>query len=175
MAYKKKVYISDGALIASVQHGSAGVWKWRNKLLRSTEHQAKKNARDRLEMNPQNAMHRGGVVGTYLASFDKDKIGSNGWWIRGRVWNYAPHAYYVEHGRGPSKSRQVFSSTLRGWRPLPRGGMMIESLTGFEGVQYRTPGKVYTWYYTGSRRGKDILRDAGHEAARIHRATWIPT
>lgn len=168
----KKVYINDAALIASVQRGSAGVWRWRNKVLRSMEFQAKKIAPVN---NPLNAVHRGGVVGTYKASFDKDKRGSNGYVLRGRLWNYSPHAQYVEYGRSGSSARQVFSWALANRVPTAKGGIPFKNLTGFQGKQYRQPGVVYTWYHTNAREGQHVLARAGRATARIHGANWINT
>jgi hypothetical protein len=64
--------------------------------------------------NPQNAVHRGGKVGTYAKSFKFDRLGSNQFGLQFRVYNTAPHAKYVEMKRRKASRRmQKFSWT--GW------------------------------------------------------------
>lgn len=61
-----------------------------------------------------NAMHRGGVVGTYKASWRTDRRGSNGSNVQGRLSNDADHAIIVEEGRSAAFKWQKFSWTKWG-------------------------------------------------------------
>lgn len=88
--------------------------------------------------DPLNAVHRGGVVGGYKAGWRFDRIGSNGSQLRATVYNTSDHAYYVEHGRGQSSGREVFSWTQT-------GGQIIEVLRG-----------------TGGYPAKNVLRDSAN-------------
>ncbi len=65
--------------------------------------------------NRLNAMHRGGVVGTYARSFKFDRMGSNQVGLQFTASNTAPHAKYVEMtSRRASKRYQTFSWTWWG-------------------------------------------------------------
>lgn len=59
--------------------------------------------------DPLNAVHRGGVVGTYKASMRSDRIGSNQYQLRFNITNSAGHAGVVENGRAGSSKDQFFS------------------------------------------------------------------
>jgi hypothetical protein len=61
--------------------------------------------------NPLNALHRGGDVGTYKASWSWNRRGSRGHTVAGRVENSANHATIVEFGRAASTKMQIFSWT----------------------------------------------------------------
>ena len=74
--------------------------------------------------NPANAMHRGGVTGTYKASWSWDRRGTGFHGIARRVLNSSGHASVVEYGRSMSQKFQVFSWTAWGGqiRYIRRGG-----------------------------------------------------
>lgn len=97
--------------------------------------------------DPLNAMHRGGVVGTYLAGWRFDRRGSRGHFVLGRVLNIAKHADIVEFGRGPAYTPIVSKE---------EGGQRF-SWTVWGGV-------IRTVDYTGPRDGRHILRDALRQA-----------
>lgn len=63
--------------------------------------------------NPLNAKHRGGTVGTYLASIYVERTGNQ--YGRGfRLGARAPHAAIVENGRSASTKDQYFSWSAAG-------------------------------------------------------------
>jgi hypothetical protein len=68
-----------------------------------------------------NAMHRGGVVGTYKRSFKWDRRGSGKTNSRATVYNTARHAYFVEFGRNASHGPEVFSWS----RHIPMGSISL--------------------------------------------------
>jgi hypothetical protein len=62
---------------------------------------------------------RNWVVGTYKKSFGWERVpGGNQWQISRRIYNTAPHAYYVEFGRGMSFGYERFTSKGRWYRAL---------------------------------------------------------
>lgn len=77
--------------------------------------------------NPLNAVHRGGVVGTYKASFHSDRKGSNQSGLRFSISNSADHAAIVEFGRRTVFADQYFSWSRGkhpgkpGWNTRTRG------------------------------------------------------
>lgn len=93
--------------------------------------------------DPLNAQHRGGVVGTYAASWGTDRRGSRGHRVIGRVFNTADHALFVEEGRGPA-----FTPIVKGV-----GGGQRFSWTVWGGRIRKVP-------YTGARGGRHVLRNA---------------
>jgi hypothetical protein len=111
MATVTKVVISDALIIRScnIEGGSGGVADWANRLSRKmvTFGQAIGPVGD-----PGDAGSRGFVVGTYKASFgwERGRRGT-GHRVERRIYNSAPHAYYVEYGRAPALTsrKQVFT------------------------------------------------------------------
>lgn len=105
------VNIPEANIIAALNGPGGAVSLWRDRVAQSIVAEAIATAPVN---NVLNALHRGGVVGTYKASFG---------WARGHqgnqhsvsavVSNFSDHALYVELGRGPSDRTQVFSWT--GW------------------------------------------------------------
>jgi hypothetical protein len=84
--------------------------------------------------DPLNAVHRGGVVGTYQASFRARRLsnlGSEGF----KLSNVSDHAAVVEFGRRPSTKPQTFSWT-------------------------RTGGQIRRYKRTSGRDGEHIMADA---------------
>jgi hypothetical protein len=102
MAASVRTVISDALIIKALNTpgGSGGVYKEMERIRRSTLAIARGIAPTG---KPVNAMHRGGAVGKYRASFGSDRRGSNGHYVRRAMYNSADYAYYVEHGRGSSK------------------------------------------------------------------------
>jgi len=64
--------------------------------------------------DPLNAVHRGGVVGTYKASWRVSHDAAPVWVAAGRLSNTADHAIIVEKGRSESRKPQLFSWTKWG-------------------------------------------------------------
>lgn len=91
------------------------------------------------------AMHRGGVVGTYKASWYSKRIQGNQHASKIEVGNRANHAIFVEEGRMPSWRRQAFT-----WRFGP-------SRRGYPWM-YVGPGRRFK--KTRGRAGRHILRDS---------------
>jgi hypothetical protein len=108
MASLVNVQISDRAIITALNTPGGDVYKWRDEVTREVKAQAEATAPVN---DPMNAMHRGGTVGVYKASFDWDRRGSSGHHTIGRVVNTADHAIYVELGRSGSTKMQIFSWT----------------------------------------------------------------
>jgi hypothetical protein len=102
------VQISDRAIITALNTPGGGVYQWRDRVGERT----KIAAIDLSPVNnPGNAMHRGGVVGTYRKSWDWNRRGSHGHHVIAVVLNSAPHAQIVEYGRSGSGQQQVFTWT----------------------------------------------------------------
>jgi hypothetical protein len=78
---------------------------------------------------------RGGVVGTFKASWGWDRVGSNGHTVRATIYNGSDHAEFVEFGRGPSGKRQVFTWSVFGgdWVTAGPGNTDMRMTGGFEG------------------------------------------
>lgn len=112
-----KVVVSDALIIraCNIEGGSGGVADWANNLSRKmvTFGRAIAPVGD-----PGDAGSRDYVVGTYKASFgwDRGARGSGHKVVR-HIYNDAPHAWYVEHGRNAatSKRKQVFTQNFV-WR-----------------------------------------------------------
>lgn len=116
MSTVTKVVISDALIIRScnIEGGSGGVADWANRLSRKM---VKFGEAIAPVGDPGDAGSRDFVVGTYKASFGWDR-GSGAAGQRGtghrverRIYNSAPHAWYVEYGRNAATSRrkQVFT------------------------------------------------------------------
>ena len=89
------------------------VFEWMRETLNAIEQLAMANSPVN---NPLNAMHRGGVVGTYKRSWSTTPPITSADGVSGSVSNSAAHAYFVEEGRGPAlQTEQVFSWT--GFKP----------------------------------------------------------
>jgi hypothetical protein len=108
MATGVKVDVTDIAIIEALNTPGGAIFAWRDKVGRDT-------TRIAIGLSPvndvENAEHRGGVVGTYKASWTWDRIGSQGHTVRARVMNGSDHADIVEYGRRRSLAREVFSWT----------------------------------------------------------------
>lgn len=113
------------------------VHKWTVNLAETT----KRNAIRLAPVNdPLNALHRGGVVGTYKASFGISGRGSNQFSTRRVVYNSSDHANIVEFGRRAVRGFQTFSWTAWG-------------------------GDIRTVTRTEGRPGKRVLERAARQAA----------
>lgn len=137
-------FVNDRLLAKSLLNGTGGVGKWRTvttkALLKECQELAPVN-------KPLNAVHRGSVVGTYLASFGTDNRGTRANRFIGRVTNSAPHAKYVEWGRGASSKDQFFSWVRDGGLPQ--------------------------WYtHTNARDGAHVMQRAGEAVAAARHARW---
>lgn len=109
MAEGVRVDVRDALVISALNTPGGGVYDWRNeteaKLLGALFADSPIN-------DPLDAVHRGGVVGTYKRSWVTRRQG-NGHRIGFQAENFADHAIYVEYGRSASTKIQVFSWT--GW------------------------------------------------------------
>lgn len=99
-----------------------------------------------------NALHRGGVVGTYVGAWDWSRSNKRGAWIvGGQVINTAPHAQVVELGRSSSREPQRFS-----WSKYPG---KIRWYVGRKGSLLEK---------TSARPGKHVLEGAAGTTALDH-------
>jgi hypothetical protein len=116
----------------------------------------------------RNALHRGGVVGTYKRSFTVQsfRAGSNQHATRRIVANTAKHADIVESGRPYVRRRQVFT-----WKHA-QGGQYAD-----QQWRKKNPGKkpsradAEQWYrvstkQTRARKGQKVLERAVRSVAR---------
>jgi hypothetical protein len=102
-----RVDIKDATIISALNTPGGAVFEWRN----DTEDAVLSNAYATSPTNDVlNAQHRGGVVGTYKASWVTRRQG-NGHRVGFQIENFADHAIYVEYGRRPSTKHEVFSWT----------------------------------------------------------------
>jgi hypothetical protein len=148
-----KVIIREADVITALNTKGGAVREWVDEVgidtLRNAEASAPVN-------NPLNARHRGGVTGTYAASFRYDRRGSRGHRVIGRVTNNADHAIYVEEGRGAAVTPfQGISNTGR-----PIGGQRF-SWTVWGGAIRKVE-------YTGPRPGHHTLRKAFEAACEVN-------
>lgn len=136
-----RVFISDTLVIKALntETGSGGVARDLNKTVKSILLRARAKA-------PVNkaadAVHRGGVRGTYAASFVRKRQGYGHILVR-EVWNTAPHAIYVEKGLRSTK-----------FAPGTKGGRWET----FSWTQ--TGGRIESHPGTGARSGRHILEEA---------------
>jgi len=108
---KVEVSIPDANIIRVLNSPGGPVSNWRDQVGQRVVNTARTLAPVNSVLNAQ---HRGGGVGEYKASFDWERGHSgNQHLVRAVITNFSDHAIYVELGRGPSYSRQVFSWT--GW------------------------------------------------------------
>jgi hypothetical protein len=92
--------------------------------------------------NPLNAVHRGGVVGTYRAGIRMERTGNQ--YGRGfKLIGTARHSDVVENGRSASNREQFFSWT-----------------------RARPPGSMRWYTHTGARRGRRVLINAAERGVR---------
>lgn len=103
-----QVHISDATVISALNTPGGAVYQWRNEIEDSILRRAYATSPVN---NVLNAMHRGGVVGVFQASWVSTHVGSNGHRVRVTVENFADHAVYVEEGRSGSNKYQRFSWT----------------------------------------------------------------
>lgn len=106
-----KVVVLDSAIIGALNTPGRPVSNWRDGVAQDIVRIARSTSPVN---NVENAMHRGGFVGDYRASWDWDRGHSgNQHIVRAIVINYADHAQAVEYGTPGSSEFQVFSFT--GW------------------------------------------------------------
>ena len=151
MAAGVRVVVSDELIIKALNVPGQPVSNWRDRTgeMIISEAQANSPIND-----PLDAEHRGGIVGTYAASWYWDRYG-NQHVVGARVGNVADHAIYVEYGRSASRKYQRFSWT--GW-----------------GGEIRAVGGDITSWGTGARDGKFILRDATNSVMPTRCAGYAP-
>lgn len=142
MAEDVDVHIDDRLIISALNTPGGGVFEWRDNTARKIIDVA--IAASPIN-NPLNAVHRGGVVGTFKASWGFDRRGSNGHRVQATIYNGADHAEFVEFGRSPSSEYQRFSWTVWGGEIRSVGGRGTRGRVG-DG--------------TAGRDGKHVLRNA---------------
>lgn len=108
MAGGVDVHITDRAIITALNTPGGAVFDWRDDTAEKVGLRA--IALSPIN-NPLDATHRGGLVGTYKASWGWDRVGSNGHEVRATIYNAAAHADIVEFGRNSSNGPEVFGWT----------------------------------------------------------------
>ncbi len=166
-----KVVISDTLIIkaCNTPGGSGGVAKEMNDWAK----RCKLRAINTSPVNdPMNATHRGGVVGTYKASFKSSRKGSNGHILRRTLLNVAPHAPYVEYGRRSTRFGDSFyAKHWPGWPAMPgnnhivftdlRSNSVLRSKGNWELFGWTAHSGIVRWYAgTSGRDGKYVLLDS---------------
>jgi hypothetical protein len=114
---RTRVVVSDALIIRScnIEGGSGGVADWANNLSRKMVRFGESIAP---VGDPGDAGSRDYVVGTYKASFGWERgPRGNGHVVARQVFNDAPHAWYVEHGRNAATSarKQVYTQNYQ-WK-----------------------------------------------------------
>lgn len=183
-----KVYISDVLVIkaCNTPGGSGGVAREMNKWT------ARCMARARMTApvnNVLNAVHRGGVVGTYAASFKRYRRG-NGHYLLRSVYNVAPHAVFVERGRSSTSfAANVWAADVwPGWyHKNPDGSYnygkrytVTKAGWGFGNRWERfswtgakSPGAVMWYAGTRGRKGHHTLENAWKWSTRKYEVAFI--
>lgn len=136
---KTRVYISDALIVKACNRDPTGlVAKDLNRTMKAIKLRAIRYAPRNKVMD---AMHRGGVVGTYQRSFRTKKRGN--WHTLTRVVsNIAPHARIVERGRRSTRHNPGPNARYERFTWTATGGTIIE-----------LPG-------TSGRRGQHVLQRA---------------
>ena len=137
MAVDVRVKISDATVISALNTPGGDVNEWRTEV----EREVLEGVFLASPINDVlNAVHRGGAVGEFKASWVTRRQG-NGHRVGFQIENFSDHAIYVEEGRSASTKFQEFSWT--GW------GGEIRAVGRGTGSPRGTRG----------RDGKHILRD----------------
>jgi hypothetical protein len=144
-----RVFISDALILSTTRrpNGSAGTWKFVEKLILKTMEKAVAGSPIG---NPMDRMHDGRPVGCYAGGFRTDHMGTNQFALRGAVYNDCPHAIYVERGRRATNEPSYFTSDARAGKSVyskkgtraHRGFHVLED--AFERVILTTPGLYST-------------------------------
>ena len=118
MAVDVDVDVSDIAIISALNTPGGGVFRWRD----DTATDIIRIAMMRSPVNDVfDALHRGGIVGTYIRAWGYDRTGSNGHRVRATIYNGAAHADIVEFGRRRSHKEETFA-----WRyHVPAGAIDV--------------------------------------------------
>jgi hypothetical protein len=100
-----QVHISSASLHNALNTPGGVIYEWRDETAQKVALHATATAPVN---NPMNAVHRGGAVGEFKASFGWERYGNQH--VSGaRVYNTSDHAEYAELGRGDSHRVQRFS------------------------------------------------------------------
>jgi len=127
--------ISDTLILRALHFPGKPLFRWRDNFAKDVHRIAKHHAPVGHEIN---ALHRGGITGTYKAGLTWNRRGSRGHVSVARIEANAPHSRYVENGRNPSYEPQFFS-----WSGYARM---------YAGKKAFPPGDPAGPYWTGSRR-----------------------
>ena len=121
---RTKVYISDQLIIRACNSDPFGiVARDMNKTMKRIKLRAIRYAPRNEVMD---AMHRGGVVGTYQRSFRTNKRPSNQHIVTRTVYNIAPHARFVERGRRSTRFNPGSRGRYEKFTWTATGGQLIE-------------------------------------------------
>lgn len=146
MAGEVTVDIGETDVIIALNSPGGVVYEWRDRVIDAIMGVAFATSPVN---NPENAKHRGYVVGTYKASWTNNRIGSNGHSTRGQVENSADHAIFVEIGRDRVHAWQEFSWT-------------------------RWEGEIHAVRNTRGYDGLHVLRDATNEVMPHFVGSYVP-
>ena len=102
------VDITSFGIISVLNTPGGDVFNWRDRIANEIVNLCRENSPTNKRAN---AMHRGGVTGSFKASWRWDRVGSNGDEVKAFIENWAGHAVYVELGRGASHGYEKFSWT----------------------------------------------------------------
>lgn len=143
-----EVNISNTKIILVLNAPGGGVFDWRDDVAEEITRLCRTNS----PVNKvANAMHRGGKVGTFKASWKWDRLGSNGHNVQATIHNIAGHAMFVEFGRTGSGANQRFS-----W------------------IKHKPPGSIRTHMGTGPRTGWHTLRDMTNDTMPKYMSGYTP-
>jgi len=145
-----RVNVKGATVISALNTPGGAVYEWRDRLMNEIELDA---FADSPVNDVLNAVHRGGVVGTYKRGWYSNRSGSNGHHVRLTVGNSADHAVYVEEGRGASSEFQVFSWTKWGGETKWVGRATAYNFR-------RAGGRERGGRGTGARPGRHILKNS---------------
>lgn len=152
-----RVDITDARIIAACNTPGGPVYEWRNK----KEDLVLSNAYKLSPVNRRlNAKHRGGVTGTFRASWVSLRTG-NQHHLGFNVENFADHAIFVEFGRSESTKRQTFSWIK--WH----GDIRTVGGAGFE----EAAGSATAGTGTSARDGQHVLHNAVNMSSE---GDWAP-
>jgi len=162
--YRVDVSITDAGVIRALNTPGGAMYEWRGKV----EDEILDWCHSLAPINHKlNAAHRGGVVGTYKAGFRSSTIGSNGHWLRLRVYNVADHANIVEYGRSKSLKPERFAwkdhLIVRQSGKPPKYKWEKDENGNLKRVYYKPkPPKLIQWHWHGTkgRDGEHVIRDS---------------
>lgn len=136
--------ISNVLIIKALNPPTKPMGRWADRLARDVHRIAVRNAPVN---DPLNAIHRSGIVGTYKRSLQWDRRGTNGHFVRRRIYSPVTHAIIVEKGRPSTKGGrwEVFY-----WNRKPGVKMAVQGTSGRGG--YHVLERAFVQAMAGRRR-----------------------